>query len=390
MSSAMASGQAAARPAGEAARARLQPTAGRTPQVQIGSRASRALNGVLPVEEQLGCRHLKIAAGLGTQGQAVAGSSPIALPQHAPHRHGSGHGRQPGAAGARRPVVVWFRNDLRLHDNEALVAANTDGSSILPVYCFDPRDYGKSPSGFNKTGPYRAKFTLESVHSLRNQLQDAGSDLVVRMGSPEEVIPELVRRVGAGAVYCHQEVTKEDIQVRDAVDAPATLKGLPLGQSVEAGEIPSLQQLGMSSDTVMRAARDRCAVGASLRGGEGEALEVLQRFVRESRLRSSSPGVKKASENGATTSLRSQGSLPCQLSPWLAAGCLSPRLVHRELVKLGGVLKNTVTKGSGTKGRPQTEPTCMMLELLWRDFFRFAAKKSATCGMRLAHEAAVA
>lgn len=38
---------------------------------------------------------------------------------------------------------MWFRNDLRLHDHEALVAANQGGTSLLPVYCFDPREYGK-------------------------------------------------------------------------------------------------------------------------------------------------------------------------------------------------------------------------------------------------------
>lgn len=39
-------------------------------------------------------------------------------------------------------VMVWFRNDLRVHDNEALSAANKDGAAVLPVYCFDPRDFG--------------------------------------------------------------------------------------------------------------------------------------------------------------------------------------------------------------------------------------------------------
>lgn len=41
---------------------------------------------------------------------------------------------------------------------------------------------------------------------LRQRLRAAGSELVVRRGRPEEVIAELVRRTGAGAVYCHSEV----------------------------------------------------------------------------------------------------------------------------------------------------------------------------------------
>lgn len=56
------------------------------------------------------------------------------------------------------------------------------------------------------TGPYRARFLTEAVADLRQRLRAAGSELVVRQGRPEEVIAELVRRTGAGAVYCHSEV----------------------------------------------------------------------------------------------------------------------------------------------------------------------------------------
>jgi deoxyribodipyrimidine photo-lyase len=31
-------------------------------------------------------------------------------------------------------AIVWFKTDLRLYDNEALVKA-TQGEKVLPVYC---------------------------------------------------------------------------------------------------------------------------------------------------------------------------------------------------------------------------------------------------------------
>lgn len=108
---------------------------------------------------------------------------------------------------------MWFRNDLRVHDNEALVTASRDSISVLPVYCFDPRDYGKSSSGFDKTGPYRAKFLLECVANLRTSLRERGSDLIVRIGKPEEVIVNLAKNIGADTLYVHQEVTYEELQV---------------------------------------------------------------------------------------------------------------------------------------------------------------------------------
>jgi deoxyribodipyrimidine photolyase len=60
------------------------------------------------------------------------------------------------------PAVVWFRNDLRLHDNPVLAeAARRVGtgscSSVLPLYCFDPRYFGATPWGHPKTGAFRAQ-----------------------------------------------------------------------------------------------------------------------------------------------------------------------------------------------------------------------------------------
>lgn len=39
--------------------------------------------------------------------------------------------------------LVWFKNDLRVHDNEVLTRANEQSTTLLPVYIFDPRDFSK-------------------------------------------------------------------------------------------------------------------------------------------------------------------------------------------------------------------------------------------------------
>ena len=38
------------------------------------------------------------------------------------------------------PVLLWFRRDLRLHDNPALQAAAEAGRSVVPVYISDELD----------------------------------------------------------------------------------------------------------------------------------------------------------------------------------------------------------------------------------------------------------
>lgn len=48
------------------------------------------------------------------------------------------------ADGSKKRVVLWFRNDLRLHDNYIVNQAvqkvkSQQYNEVLPVYCFDPR-----------------------------------------------------------------------------------------------------------------------------------------------------------------------------------------------------------------------------------------------------------
>ena len=87
---------------------------------------------------------------------------------------------------------IWFcRNDMRLHDNPCLarIAAHKGEKEVLPVYLFDPRMFATSRRGSPKTGSFRAKFMLESVADLRDQLRSVGSDLLVGVGRPEDVLP---------------------------------------------------------------------------------------------------------------------------------------------------------------------------------------------------------
>jgi deoxyribodipyrimidine photo-lyase len=56
------------------------------------------------------------------------------------------------------PVVMWFRQDLRLADNPALQAACETGAPILPVYILDDVN-----SGAWKMGAARRWWLHESL-----------------------------------------------------------------------------------------------------------------------------------------------------------------------------------------------------------------------------------
>ncbi|WCJ22225.1 Cryptochrome DASH [Euphorbia peplus] len=315
-------------------------------------------------------------------------------------------------AGIRRAAIVWFRNDLRVHDNECLNSANNESVSVLPVYCFDPREYGKSSSGFDKTGPYRASFIIESVADLRRNLQAKGSDLVVRVGKPEVVLAELAKAIGADAVYAHREVSHDEVKAEEKIEAamkdegievkyswgstlyhvddlpfkledmPANyggfkekvqgldvrktiaaldqLKGVPSRGDVESGEIPTLLDLGLNPSQ-----DGKSTVNASMVGGETEALQRLQKFAAECQAQPPKAG-SSDSIYGANFS--------CKISPWLTVGCISPRSMFDELMKSAtSAISASSNKDGGSS--PDTGMNWLMFELMWRDFFRFITKK---------------
>jgi len=113
--------------------------------------------------------------------------------------------------------VLWLRRDLRLRDHPALVAAHESagGGGVLPVFVADPRLLG--PSG-------RVAALVEALASLDETYDGA---LVIRYGRPVEVLPALVREVGATSVHVSAETTpygrRRDDQVRAALPV-----GVPL------------------------------------------------------------------------------------------------------------------------------------------------------------------
>lgn len=294
-----------------------------------------------------------------------------------------------------KKILVWFRNDLRLHDNEMLVEAIAKSDEILPVFCFDPRQFELTRYHSIKTGSTRAKFSLESVQDLRRSFQKFGGDILILMGKPEELLPDLVSKYEITEVYHHREVAYEETVISTSVedllwklkvnlkhfightlynkeDLPFPIKDIPdvfaqFKKKTERdaivkpcfltpekisfvsvddwGNLPELKDL-VANENLLDP-----AVESELKGGETEALIHLHDFLHT--------GEGMALAN---TQLKKYGIIS-KLSAWLALGCLSPREVYWKMKE--------AEANYGLK--PYFNQ--IVLGLLWRDYFRFMFKK---------------
>lgn len=296
-----------------------------------------------------------------------------------------------------RTSIVWFKTDLRLHDNETLVRAIEQSDEIIPVYCFDEAHFKTTEFGFHKTGNFRAKFLLESIADLDKNLRNLGSGLIIVRGKPECELFKLAQKYKAQKVFSKKEVAYEEKQTQllvekelwkahcqletyststlyHAQDLPFALKDIPdvftnfrkriekestirevflkpsniKSPFIEELCLPSIEELGLNE-----VIKD-CRAAIDFKGGETEGYKRLNTYLFETQAISS----YKETRNGMIGENYST-----KFSAWLGLGCLSPREIYYELKKYEAqFLANESTYW-------------LEFELLWRDYFRFMMKK---------------
>lgn len=292
-------------------------------------------------------------------------------------------------------AIVWFRKELRIQDNEALAKAIKNHDSIIPFYCFEETEFGKTLFGFRKTDSFRAQFLIESVQNLKDNLQKLGSDLVIRTGNTAEQLARIIEKIEVDKIYAFKDIHSEEIAVQNQVeklripidysfgstlyhinDLPHSFKETPkvytnfrkgvenksevrelydtpkklpqLVDSIDLGGLPKLKDFDLHEIQ-----KDERAI-LELKGGEDEALNRLQHYFFESRELS----LYKQKRNGLIGADYSS-----KLSLWLWNGCISPRKIYWEVKKY----EQQVESNQSTYW--------LIFELIWRDYFKFISLK---------------
>ena len=95
-----------------------------------------------------------------------------------------------------QPILLWFRRDLRLADQAAVMAASHRGAPVIPVYVLDD----ETPR-HRKLGGASRWWLHGSLESLSRDLQGKGSRLILRRGAAAQVLADLAQEVGAREIH---------------------------------------------------------------------------------------------------------------------------------------------------------------------------------------------
>jgi deoxyribodipyrimidine photo-lyase len=116
------------------------------------------------------------------------------------------------------PVIVWFRQDLRLADNPALSFAAGSGAPVVALYVLDDAGHGAwAPGGASRW------WLQGSLLSLAADLRSRGIALVLRRGAAQAALDAVIAETGAGSVLwnrCYEPALRQrDEAIKSALSA---------------------------------------------------------------------------------------------------------------------------------------------------------------------------
>ncbi|MFO7703448.1 MAG: deoxyribodipyrimidine photo-lyase [Psychroflexus maritimus] len=106
--------------------------------------------------------------------------------------------------------LVWFRNDLRVRDQISLTSALQKDLPVLGVYVFQPKHYEITKYGFKKTEKFRAKFLLQSVENLKDNLHQLNLPLWVAHQEIGKAFEEIYQTFKVEHIFYQTEWTSEE------------------------------------------------------------------------------------------------------------------------------------------------------------------------------------
>ncbi|MEL6499021.1 MAG: deoxyribodipyrimidine photo-lyase [Planctomycetota bacterium] len=248
--------------------------------------------------------------------------------------------------------IVWLKRDLRLHDHRPLAEAAATGAPVVCLYCYEP-SLLESP----EWDASHSRFIEDCLADLDAGLREIGTRLTVRTGEMPEVLDRLADEIpgGVATLWSHEETGNRLTFNRDLrVKAWARAAGVRWTEIPQHGVIRGLNDrngwarqwqrrmnepiaqpptgircistIAADWDFGERRTPEQLGLAATTKtdlqhGGERAALGTLGGFLQ-------SRGVNYRADMASPLT----GERGCsRLSPHLAFGSISMRLIHHEL-----------------------------------------------------------
>ncbi|MEJ6674351.1 MAG: DASH family cryptochrome [Polaribacter sp.] len=294
-------------------------------------------------------------------------------------------------------ALIWFRNNLRVHDNLSLKKATENHSKVIAVYFFDPKLFKTDAFGFQKTAKFRAKFLLETITDLKENLKALNITLLTYFESPENRIHVLCDALSISTIYTQKEWTREEVSTENLINSTLsdtvhftadydqflyhpdavskdfskipdvfTIFRKKLEKTVKIdGEfsasklpkenlistvtaVPTMETLGFSDF------KTATKTAFPFAGGETAAFERLQTYFFET---------KKVSNYKKTRNGLIGADYSTKFSPWLANGSLSAKTIYWKI------------KAYESEFGANQSTYWVVFELIWRDYFKYISLK---------------
>lgn len=281
-----------------------------------------------------------------------------------------------------KPVIVWFRRDLRIHDNPALYFASKTGLPLIPLFIFDK----KIISNLLSDGAI-FDFQAEALANLNLNLKKFGARLIYKYGNVLEVHSQLIKEVNPQALYFNRDYEpatlerdnciaklyqKDGIEIRTFKDSvliepdeifnqqgkPYTVftpyanswKKMPL--PAPYGYPSGIKSVSIKSEKLMSARelkKDVKIFQPLLKGGESKANKRWEKFLKDI-LPAYSTTRDIPSVDGTS-----------RMSAYLRFGCISVRQIYEDVFTIAENNRDIKVRASAQK---------FIDELIWREFYQ--------------------
>lgn len=295
--------------------------------------------------------------------------------------------------------LIWFKNNLRIEDNEPLAKATQKYDKLIAVFCFEPLWWKETTWGTTKINSYRIHFLWQSINKLKENLNLLNIPLLSSTKSSLELVSNLLENYDIEAIFTQKEWTSEEMLIQQKIenkfpsikiyeyysqlvfhpnDLPFTAANTPdtftnfrkkvekygkLQSSISKPKTASLAFFNQVEKSIPKLELKDLGIAPfsidkrtafPFNGGENSAKNRVQNYFYETK----NILVYKETRNGTVGSEYSS-----KFSPWLANGSLSARWLYTEIEKFEKEVKSNAST------------YWLKFELLWREFFKYISLK---------------